>query len=84
MVQNLVNILKQMDSRDPSRIEVIDLLLEKLHSMDLIPTRKSLALCDRLSISLVYRRRFSTVLVHLKFAKHLKEAVTYISRDIFE
>lgn len=30
MVQKLVNILKQMDSRDPYRIEMTDSLLEKL------------------------------------------------------
>lgn len=28
----------------------------------------------------VYRRRLSTVLVRLKFAEHLKEAVTYIEQ----
>ncbi|MFQ6638262.1 hypothetical protein Gotur_016631 [Gossypium turneri] len=55
MVQKLVNILKQMDPRDPFRIEMTDLLLEKL-------------------------RRLSTVLVHLKFAEHLKEAVTYVEQ----
>lgn len=30
MVQKLVNILKQMDPRDPFRIEMTDMLLEKL------------------------------------------------------
>ncbi|RVW98010.1 U3 small nucleolar ribonucleoprotein IMP3 [Vitis vinifera] len=30
MVQKLVNILKQMDPRDPFRIEMTDTLLEKL------------------------------------------------------
>ncbi|KAL0350748.1 UNVERIFIED_CONTAM: U3 small nucleolar ribonucleoprotein IMP3 [Sesamum radiatum] len=30
MVQKLVNILKQMDSRDPFRIEMTDALIEKL------------------------------------------------------
>ncbi|KAG8495770.1 hypothetical protein CXB51_013483 [Gossypium anomalum] len=80
MVQKLVNILKQMDPRDPFRIEMTDLLLEKLYNMGVIPTRKSLALCDRLSVSSFCRRRLSTVLVHLKFAEHLKEAVTYIEQ----
>ncbi|PPR81776.1 hypothetical protein GOBAR_AA38941 [Gossypium barbadense] len=75
----LVNILKQMDPRDPFRIEMTDLLLEKLYNMGVIPTRKSLALCDRLSVS-SFCRRLSTVLVHLKFAEHLKEAVTYVEQ----
>ncbi|KAG4907928.1 hypothetical protein JHK84_056449 [Glycine max] len=55
MVQKLVNILKQMDPKDPFRVDMTDKLLEKL-------------------------RRLSTVLVRLKFAEHLKEAVTYIEQ----
>ncbi|TYI58615.1 hypothetical protein E1A91_D11G372800v1, partial [Gossypium mustelinum] len=51
------------------------------YNMGVIPTRKSLALCDRLSVSSFCRRRLSTVLVHLKFAEHLKEAVTYTVTD---
>ncbi|KAK4800370.1 hypothetical protein SAY86_020857 [Trapa natans] len=80
MVQKLVSILKQMDPRDPFRIEMTDTLLEKLYNMGVIPTRKSLALCDQLSVSSFCRRRLSTVLVRLKFAEHLKEAVTYIEQ----
>ncbi|MBA0671044.1 hypothetical protein Goklo_025334 [Gossypium klotzschianum] len=76
MVQKLVNILKQMGPRDPSRIEMIDLL----YNMGVIPTRKNLALCYRLSVSSFCSRRLSTVLVHLKFAEHLKEAVTYVEQ----
>ncbi|KAI4312232.1 hypothetical protein MLD38_037068 [Melastoma candidum] len=48
--------------------------------MGLIPTKKSLALCDKLSVSSFFRRRLSTMLVQLKFAEHLKEAVTYIEQ----
>ncbi|GMH04383.1 hypothetical protein Nepgr_006222 [Nepenthes gracilis] len=80
MVQKLVNILKQMDPRDPFRIEMTDLLLEKLYNMGVISNRKSLAVCDRLSVSSFCRRRLSTVLVQLKFAEYLKEAVTYIEQ----
>ncbi|CAI9766797.1 unnamed protein product [Fraxinus pennsylvanica] len=80
MVQKLVNILKQMDSRDPFRTEMTDALLEKLYNMGMIPSRKSLALCDRLSVSSFCRRRLSSVLVRLKMAEHLTEAVTYIEQ----
>ncbi|KAJ6753005.1 U3 SMALL NUCLEOLAR RIBONUCLEOprotein IMP3 [Salix koriyanagi] len=76
----LTNILKQMDPRDPFRVEMTDMLLEKLYNMGVIPSRKSLALCDRLSVSSFCRRRLSTVLMRLKFAEHLKEAVTYIEQ----
>ncbi|KAJ9564079.1 hypothetical protein OSB04_000045 [Centaurea solstitialis] len=80
MAQKLVNILKQMDPRDPYRIEMTDALLEKLYNMGVIPCQKSLALCDRLSVSSFCRRRLATLLVRLKFAEHLKEAVTYIEQ----
>ncbi|CAH9102132.1 unnamed protein product [Cuscuta epithymum] len=80
MTQKLVNILKQMDARDPFRIEMTDALLEKLYNIGVISERKSLALCEKLSVSSFCRRRLSTVLVRLKFAEHLKEAVTYIEQ----
>ncbi|KAJ4908357.1 Ribosomal protein S4/S9 protein [Raphanus sativus] len=80
MVQNLTNVMKQMDLTDPFRFQMTDLLLEKLYNMGVIPTRKSLALTDKLSVSSLCRRRLSTVLVHLKYAEHLTEAVTYIEQ----
>lgn len=80
MVQKLVNILKQMDSKDPARIELTDNLLEKLYNMGVIPNRRSLAVCERLSVSSFCRRRLSYILVRSKFAEYLKEAVTYIEQ----
>ncbi|CAI9780711.1 unnamed protein product [Fraxinus pennsylvanica] len=80
MVQKQVNILKQMDTRDPFRTEMTDAILEKLYNMGVIPSRKSLALCDRLSVSSFCRRWLSSVLVRLKMAEHLTEAVTYIEQ----
>ncbi|VFQ58453.1 unnamed protein product [Cuscuta campestris] len=78
--QKLVNILKQMDAGDPFRIEMTDALLEKLYNMGVITDRKSLALCERLSVSSFCRRRLASVMVKLKFAEHLKEAITYIQQ----
>lgn len=80
MVQKLVNIIKQMDTRDPFRIEMTDMLLDKLYNMGVIPTRKSLLKCENLSVSSFCRRRLATVMLKLKFAEHLKEAVTYIEQ----
>lgn len=92
MIQKLTNILKQMDPRDPFRIQMTDALLEKLYNIGVIPTRQSLKLCDNLSnggekemskfltVSSFCRRRLSSILVRMKFAEHLKEAVTYIEQ----
>ncbi|XP_011628669.1 U3 small nucleolar ribonucleoprotein protein IMP3 isoform X2 [Amborella trichopoda] len=52
----------------------------KKYNIGVIPTKKGLSLCDRLSVSSFCRRRLATVLVRLKFAEHLKEAVTYIEQ----
>ncbi|CAM8985072.1 unnamed protein product [Rhodiola kirilowii] len=79
-VQKMVHFLKQMDARDPYRIQLTDGLLDKLYNCGVIPIKKSLALCDRLSVSSFCRRRLSTVLVRMKFAENLKEAVTYIEQ----
>ncbi|CAN6165770.1 unnamed protein product [Urochloa humidicola] len=51
MVQKLVNTIKQMDARDPFRIEMTDMLLDKLYNMGAIPTKKSLLKCENLSVS---------------------------------
>ncbi|PKA58824.1 40S ribosomal protein S9-2 [Apostasia shenzhenica] len=80
MVQKLVHILKQIDPRDPYRIQMTDALLEKLYNMGVISTKKSLVKCEKLTVSSFCRRRLATVLVHLKFAEHLREAVTYIEQ----
>ncbi|CAK8579496.1 unnamed protein product [Lathyrus sativus] len=80
MVQKLVHLVKQMDAKDSDRVKMTDNLLEKLYNMGVIPTRQSITLCERLTVSSFCRRRLSTVLVRLKFAEHLKEAVTYIEQ----
>ncbi|PIA61951.1 hypothetical protein AQUCO_00200148v1 [Aquilegia coerulea] len=80
MVQKLVHILKQLNPQDPFRIKTTDSLLEKLYNMGVISQKKSLALCDHLSVSSFCRRRLSTILVKLKFTENLKSAVTYIEQ----
>ncbi|KAL5699902.1 hypothetical protein ACHQM5_025431 [Ranunculus cassubicifolius] len=80
MVQKLVNILKQMNPQDPYRIKMTESLLEKLYNMGVISQKKSLAVCDHLSVSSFCRRRLATVMVRLKFIEGLTDAVTYIEQ----
>lgn len=80
MVIKLVNILKQVDPKDPFRVEMTDRLLEKLYNIGVIPTKKSLSLCDKLTVSSFCRRRLATVLVRLHYAERLTEAVKYIEQ----
>ncbi|MED6114174.1 hypothetical protein PIB30_077708 [Stylosanthes scabra] len=80
MIPKMVKILKQMDPKDLFRVDMIDKLLEKLYKCGVISTRQSITLCERITVSSFCRRRLATVLVPLKFAEHLKEAVTYIEQ----
>lgn len=80
MVTKLVSLLKQLDPRDPARLELTDLLLDKLYDIGATPSKKSLALCDKLSTSSFCRRRLSVIMVRLKMAETLREAVTFIEQ----
>ncbi|CAN6277233.1 unnamed protein product [Urochloa humidicola] len=80
MVQKQVHLIKQMDPRDPFRIKMTDMLLDKLYNMGVIPTKKSLVKCENLSVSSFCRRRLATVMKRIRMAEHLKEAVTYIQQ----
>jgi len=50
MVTKLTNMLRQIDPRDPDRVEMTEKLLDKLYSMGAIPSTKSLTLCDKLYV----------------------------------
>ncbi|CAN6872973.1 unnamed protein product [Brassica oleracea] len=60
---------QQMDPTDPFRIQMTDMLLDKLR---VLPTSvyNLGALTDRLPVSSFCRRRLSTVLVHLKVLQY--------------
>lgn len=80
MVTKLTNVVKQLDAKDSSRIELTERLLNKLHDMGIIPTKKSLVQVDQLSTSAFCRRRLSVVMVRLKMAETLQEACTFIEQ----
>ena len=80
MVTKLTNLLRQIDPRDPNRVEMTEKLLDKLYSMGAIPSTQSLTLCDKLSTSSFLRRRLSVVMVRLKMSETLREAVTFIEQ----
>lgn len=79
-VTKVVNTLKRLDPRDSTRIELTDKLLNKLYDMGVITTKKSLAQLEKLSTSSFFRRRLSVVMVRLRMAETLREAVTFIEQ----
>lgn len=48
--------------------------------MGLIPVKKSLSQCYKITASAFCRRRLPVVLVRLKFCENLKEAVTFVEQ----
>ncbi|CAI5468821.1 unnamed protein product [Closterium sp. Yama58-4] len=79
-ITKLTTLLKKLDPSDPFRIEMTDQLLNKLYNMGVIPTQKSLNLCDKLSVSSFCRRRLAVVMVRLKMAEHMREAVAFVQQ----
>ncbi|KAG2442829.1 hypothetical protein HXX76_002908 [Chlamydomonas incerta] len=80
MVTKLTSMLKQLDAKDPARVELTDQLLEKLYAMGIIPTKKSLVQVDKLATASFCRRRLAVVMVRLKMAETLREAATFIEQ----
>jgi len=80
MVTKLVSVIKRLDPKDPTRIELTDQTLNKLYAMGIITTKKSLVQLEKLSTSALCRRRLSVVMVRLKMAETLKEACTLIEQ----
>mmetsp|Transcript_13239 Transcript_13239/g.25350 ORF Transcript_13239/g.25350 Transcript_13239/m.25350 type:complete len:183 (-) Transcript_13239:144-692(-) len=80
MITRMVALLRKMDARDPTRVDLTQALLAKLHAMGVTPTEKGLSLCDHLSVSSFCRRRLAVMLVRLRMAETLREAVTFIEQ----
>jgi len=61
------------------RLETTDVLLDKLYSLGIIQAKRLLA-CDKIAASTLCRRRLPVVLVRLKMAETMKEAVTLVEQ----
>ena len=80
LITKLVSMLKTLAADDPARIEITDLLLEKLNNLGIISTKKSLSQLEELSTSTFCRRRLPIVMVRSKMAETVPEAVTFVEQ----
>jgi hypothetical protein len=48
--------------------------------MGVLPSKKSLVQCEKLAVSAFCRRRLSVVMVRLRMAETLREAVTFVEQ----
>eukprot|EP01118_Nematostelium_gracile_P013061 TRINITY_DN4883_c0_g1_i1.p1 TRINITY_DN4883_c0_g1~~TRINITY_DN4883_c0_g1_i1.p1 ORF type:complete len:183 (-),score=42.83 TRINITY_DN4883_c0_g1_i1:28-576(-) len=79
-VKQLAAKLKKLDTKDPFRTKMTEQLLEKLYNIGVIPTKKSLSLCEKVNVSAFCRRRLPIVMVRLKYAETVREAVTFVEQ----
>ena len=79
-IKKLANQLMQLDPRDQYRIDTTQKILEKLYNMGIIPTKSNLAQCESLTASAFCRRRLPVVLVRMKYAETIKDAVTFVEQ----
>ena len=76
----LADRLQKLAASDPVRIELTELLLQKLYFMGLITTKKSLSSCLKIPASAFCRRRLPVVMVRLKFCETLGSAISFIEQ----
>ncbi|RXG52472.1 U3 small nucleolar ribonucleoprotein IMP3 [Armadillidium vulgare] len=79
-IREIARKIKELDPKDPYRIEAGGQLIEKLHTMGIIPTKWNLQLLDKVTASSFCRRRLPSILVKNKMAPHLKSAVTFVEQ----
>jgi len=76
----LCSKLSQLDANDAFRIKMTDILLEKLYNMGLIPTNRSLAIAEKITVSAFCRRRLPVIMCRLKYSENLKEAISFVEQ----
>lgn len=72
--------ITELEPKEPFRIEATSLLLEKLHTMGLIPTKESLEMASKVNASRFCRRRLPLVMLRNKMAQSLQAAVKFIEQ----
>lgn len=79
-IKKLVSLISKLHQNDPFRIKITDQIMQKLFNMGLVNTKNSLASCDKITASSFCRRRLPVVMVRLKMAQTLREAVTFVEQ----
>jgi U3 small nucleolar ribonucleoprotein protein IMP3 len=75
-----VSKIKDLGNEDPFRVDMTEKLLDKLYNMGFIPTKKNLTQCEKLAASAICRRRLPVVMVRLKMAESMREAVSFVEQ----
>jgi U3 small nucleolar ribonucleoprotein protein IMP3 len=79
-VTKLMNMIILLPKSDPLRVEMTEQILKKLYTMGVINNMSSLTAIEHLTVSSFCRRRLPIVMIRLKMAENIKEAVTFIEQ----
>ncbi|KAI8918918.1 hypothetical protein BC831DRAFT_481704 [Entophlyctis helioformis] len=79
-IRKLANRLSMLDPKDPFRDQTTEVMLDKLYRMGLLTAAKSLSQCEKMTVSAFCRRRLPIVMVRLKMAENVKQAVEYVEQ----
>lgn len=79
-IRELARKIKDLDQKDPFRIESSAQLLEKLYMLGLIPTKWDLSLCNDVTASSFCCRRLPVIMVKNKTCGSLRMATKFIQQ----
>ncbi|KAI8826624.1 uncharacterized protein EV422DRAFT_4388 [Fimicolochytrium jonesii] len=79
-ITKLANKLSLLPPADPFRTTKTEALLEKLYRMGILTAEKSLSQCSKVTVASFCRRRLAVVMVRLKMAETVKQAVKYVEQ----
>jgi len=80
LARKITTKLSKLNVQDPYRTIKTDLLVNKLYETGVLPTAKSLAAVDKLAASAFCRRRLPVIMVRVKMAETVKQAVTLVEQ----
>ncbi|KAL7753058.1 U3 small nucleolar ribonucleoprotein imp3 [Sorochytrium milnesiophthora] len=79
-IRQLAHRISLLDARDPYKTHQSDLLVKKLFDMGVLSKKSSLSECEKLSVSAFCRRRLPIIMVRMKMAETVREAVTFVEQ----
>lgn len=79
-ITRLCSKLKQLPADDSVRMQRTEDLLNKLYDLGIIPIKTGLDVCNDVNVSSICRRRLPVVMMRLKFAENLTEAISLIEQ----
>jgi U3 small nucleolar ribonucleoprotein protein IMP3 len=80
VVHKLCHRLQALNAADAERISSTELLLDRLYQLGVVPSKSSLAACEKVTASAFCRRRLPVVLFRLHFAESVSEAVRLVEQ----